>query len=58
MNQIKCEKCKKSLADFTENSDWGDGTGADEYFCHDCEISTVMPYKKVYEEPYVIEWKY
>ena len=55
MNQVKCEKCKKNLADFTEDSDWSAGSGADEYFCHDCEISTVMPYKKVYEEPYVLE---
>ena len=55
MNEVVCEKCKKNKADFTDNTDCGNGIGYDEYFCHNCKITTVMYYEKVYKKPFTLK---
>lgn len=53
-NKVECASCG-SIAEFTDNTDEGDGFGQDYYFCSDCDKNTVLHYQKVYEEPYCVE---
>tara|TARA_R100000541_G_scaffold2740_1_gene9225 strand:+ start:891 stop:1061 length:171 start_codon:yes stop_codon:yes gene_type:complete len=54
MNIVKCLKCKEEVAEFTDNTDFGEGNGNDEYWCEDCNVTTVYYYSKKYDKPFIL----